>query len=85
MPDDTHRGLYNKFEVKRVDGKDNPGEKHHGCEYFVLDVTHDKFAAVALVAYANACASEYPELSKELHQGVWDRAKKLEAERPLFR
>lgn len=35
------RGLHNKFTVTRNDGKDAEGEKHEGCEYFVLDLTHD--------------------------------------------
>jgi hypothetical protein len=63
---DRARGLYNKFIVQRADGSDAPGGKHHGCEYFVLDVTHDKYAAAALRAYAEACATEYPLLARDL-------------------
>jgi hypothetical protein len=63
---DKNIGLYEKFEVKRRDGTSEPGKKHHGCEYFVLDLTHDKYAADALEAYANACRAEYPELAKDL-------------------
>lgn len=59
-------GLYNKFNVTRTDGKSAPGEKHHNCRYFVLDIDHDKYAPAALVAYANACAMEYPELASDL-------------------
>ena len=62
------QGLYRKFEVNRTDGSDAPGGKHHGCEYFVLDITHDKFAAPALLAYADACESEYPELATDLRE-----------------
>jgi len=58
-------GLYNKFNVSRTDGRDAPGEKHHGAEYFVLDMA-DKFAAPALAAYAEACKHEYPVLSADL-------------------
>lgn len=64
----NEQGLYRKFEVNRTDGSDAPGGKHHGCEYFVLDTTHDKFAAPALLAYANACESEYPELAADLRK-----------------
>lgn len=60
------RGLYNKFNVERTDGKSEPGEKHYGCEYFVLDLTHDKFALPALRAYAEACGNEYPQLASDL-------------------
>lgn len=61
-----NKGLYNKFIVKRTDGKSSPGEKHENCEYFVLDITHDKFAIPALKAYAEACADELPELATDL-------------------
>jgi len=63
---DPNRGIYNKFFVARVDGSDGPGEKHDGCDYFVLDITHDRYARPALVAYANACRDEYPLLAADL-------------------
>ncbi len=63
---DKTRGLYNKFSVVRMDGKSRPGAKHDGCEYFVLDLTHDPYAKPALLAYATACANEYPKLSDDL-------------------
>lgn len=59
-------GLYRKFEVRRTDGTDAPGGKHEDCTYFVLDVTHDKHARAALVAYAESCAHEYPLLSRDV-------------------
>ncbi|KKM21830.1 hypothetical protein LCGC14_1631450 [marine sediment metagenome] len=31
---DIERGLYEKFAVRRTDGRDQPGERHDGCEYF---------------------------------------------------
>jgi hypothetical protein len=65
-PSDKSRGLYRKFNVERTDGTSAQGAKHHGCEYFVLDTTHDKFAAAALAAYANACEREYPLLAADL-------------------
>lgn len=54
-------GLYGKFNVTRTDGKSAPGQRHHGCDYFVLDVTHDPHAKPALAAYANSCEVEYPQ------------------------
>lgn len=67
---DTTRGLFNKFEIHRVDGTDTPGGKHHQCDYFALDLTHDKYAHVALRAYADACRNEYPLLAADLYRKV---------------
>ena len=63
---DTKRGLYRKFEVKRVDGRDGPGQKHEGCFYFVLDLDHDPYAVPAIRAYADACEEKYPVLAADL-------------------
>lgn len=63
---DKTRGIYNKFDVRRTDGKSGFGEKHYGCEYFVLDLTHDKHAEEALRAYAESCAEEYPMLASDI-------------------
>ena len=63
---DRNRGLYGKFIVKRADGTHRKGEKHDGCDYFVLDLTHDPFAVEAIAAYASACGSEYPLLARDL-------------------
>ena len=60
------QGIFRKFVVQRVDGSDQPGGKHHGCEYFVLDMVHDKHAADALRAYAESCRHSHPELSTDL-------------------
>ena len=69
MGDDPTRGLYHKYIVTRTDGSSKPGEKHDGCQYFVLDCTHDEFALPALRAYAEACKAKYPLLSADLmHQ-----------------
>lgn len=57
---DERRGLYRKFEVRRVDGS------HDGCRYFVLDVDHDPFAAIALGAYAAVCEDTHPKLARDL-------------------
>jgi len=60
---DEQRGLYPKYEVARVS---DPLSKHVGCEYFVLDLNHDPYAAFALRAYADACADRYPKLAEDL-------------------
>lgn len=67
---DRARGLYQKFNITREDGKSSPGEKHHGCEYFVLDMDHDPFAIPAVLAYAEACEREYPLLAKDLRAKI---------------
>jgi len=64
---DRAKGLYRKFHVYRDDGRDGSGEKHDGCEYFVLDLTHDPFAWFALRRYAEACRETHPKLSADLH------------------
>lgn len=63
---DKNKGLYQKFIVTRTDGKDKPGCKHHGCRYFVLDLTHDKHAIMALKGYVLSCGDEYPLLADDL-------------------
>jgi len=63
---DKNRGLYEKFTVHRNDGSDYVGGRHRGCDYFVLDLTHDKHAIPALLAYAKSCEAEYPMLAADL-------------------
>ena len=65
---DKDRGLYEKFWVSRRDGQSAKGKKHQGCEYFVLDITHDPFAIPALIAYHQACKDKYPKLAADLDQ-----------------
>jgi len=67
---DKTKGMYHKFVVKRTDGSSEPGGKHEGCAYFVLDLDHDKFAIPALRAYADACRDEFPELARHLDEIV---------------
>jgi len=67
---DKTKGLYRKFEVYRSDGTSAPGQKHHGCEYFVLDMDHDPFAIQALYTYADACEIEYPLLAADIRQKI---------------
>ena len=66
MDTDHERGLYGKYHVERVDGSSEPGGKHEHCNYFVLDLTHDKHALPALEAYALSCQDEYPLLAQDL-------------------
>jgi hypothetical protein len=63
---DRIRGLYEKYTVYRNDGGSSHGGRHHGCEYFVLDLDHDKYAVAALRAYAEHCEAEYPSLAADL-------------------
>tara|TARA_R110000851_G_scaffold324195_1_gene491363 strand:+ start:366 stop:602 length:237 start_codon:yes stop_codon:yes gene_type:complete len=67
---DKAQGIYNKFYVERTDGQSAMGCKHDGCDYFVLDVTHDQFAVAALSAYADACAEQYPLLAADLRAKI---------------
>ncbi|RQZ24186.1 hypothetical protein DIE14_22010 [Burkholderia sp. Bp9017] len=60
------QGLFRKFDVRRVDGSDQPGGKHHGCEYFVLDLDCDQHAPAAMLAYARSCADTHPKLSANI-------------------
>jgi hypothetical protein len=64
--DKRRLGLYKKFRVERSDGQSAPGQKHAGCEYFVLDLDHDPHARAALVAYVKSCQDEYPVLAEDL-------------------
>ena len=63
---DKGKGLYRKYYVMRTDGSSAIGGKHHGCEYFVLDLAHDVHAKAALLAYATSCQAEYPQLAADL-------------------
>lgn len=60
------QGLFNKFDVCRIDGSDTLGGKHYGCKYFVLDVDHDPAAGAALRAYAEAVKETHPMLAADL-------------------
>lgn len=62
----AQQGLYGKFRIDRTDGSSAPGGKHHGCDYFVLDVTHDKHAQAALAAYADAAEATHPQLAADM-------------------
>lgn len=62
------KGLYEKFNVSRTDGRSAPGEKYFGCDYFVVDINCDKFAAFVLAIYSRVCKEEYPLLAEDLEK-----------------
>jgi hypothetical protein len=66
------QGLFRKYDVRRTDGSDKPGGKHENCNYFVLDLVHDKAAHVALAAYAYAIEKEYPLLAADIWQQLYE-------------
>jgi hypothetical protein len=63
-------GVYRKFHVSRTDGADQPGGKHDGCWYFVLDPTHDVPARTVLGIYAELARAEGRE---PLADDLWER------------
>lgn len=67
---DKNRGLYRKYEINRTDGSSRPGGRHDGCAYFVLDLVHDQFSGPALLAYADACEKQFPQLAEDLRRSV---------------
>ncbi len=70
LKDDTDRGIYQKYVVERTDGSSGPGERHEGCEYFVLDLNHDPYAVSALRAYLFACRRSHPLLAEDLQAKI---------------
>lgn len=60
------QGLFAKFTIRRNDGSDLDGGRHHGCKYFVLDISHDPYAEAALLAYAQACRETHPQLAADI-------------------
>jgi len=60
------QGIFEKFTLRRNDGSDAPGGKHHGCSYFVLDLDHDQHAAAAMRAYAASCHATHPQLAVDI-------------------
>ncbi len=71
MNDKRSLGLYDKYRVTRTDGADGPGGSHVGCDYFVLDLTHDPHAIPAILAYAESCErGGYAVLARDLFAKV---------------
>lgn len=68
MTDDKARGLYQKYQVKRLG---DPDGKHAACEFFVLDPLHDRIARSALIHYiGDATALGYEKLAVDLREMV---------------
>jgi len=67
---ETEKGLHGKYHVSRTDGSSKSGGKHDQCEYFVLDLTHDKHAVRALKGYIGSLRKEQekPELLEDLER-----------------
>lgn len=63
---DRNRGVYKKYRVYRLDGSGGDGGKHANCDYFVLDLCHDKHALPAMRAYIQSCRADRPRLAHEL-------------------
>lgn len=62
---DTERGLYRKYELFRVN--EDPDHHFQICEpFFVLRYATDPHARAALVAYAESCRKDYPQLADDL-------------------
>ncbi len=68
---DKDRGVYEKFTIKRTDGSSEKDGKHHECNYFVLDLSHDPFCRPALKSYAMACKGEYPDLAHDIMEALY--------------
>jgi hypothetical protein len=60
---DREKGWYEKYYVARLN--DETG-KHERCEFFVLDLVHDRHARMAMLAYAASCGDEYPSLAVDI-------------------
>lgn len=67
--DDRERGLYRKYELTRVN-EDGSHLFQVFTPFFVLRYDSDPHARAALVAYAESCRSEYPQLANHLFAEV---------------
>lgn len=72
-------GLERRYAVKRLA---DPEGKHDGCDFFVLDLVHDRFAYNALAAYALACFAEFPQPASDLHSRAQSMIATVEGVRP---
>lgn len=63
---DEDRRFYQKYNVQRLNRLNDRTGRYDGCEFFVLDLDHDRYAKIALLAYAGACEEEFPLLSRNL-------------------
>ena len=63
---DQTRGLYRKFNVNRVDGRDQPGGDKANAEYLVLDYANDPFGWVCAAGYVTMVAETHRRMSLDL-------------------
>lgn len=61
---DTERGIYHKYNVTKVED----GSEVTDC--FVLRPDKDRYSRAALVAYADACHQDYPDLARDIRAWV---------------
>ena len=71
MTDQKTTGTYDKFYVERRDHRDHPGGDRTNADYFVLDLTYDKYAVFALREYAELVKAEYPLLAADLYKKIY--------------
>jgi hypothetical protein len=76
-------GVFQKFTVKRNDGRDGHGQKHEFCTCFVLDPIHDENALKALQTYAESCKDKEPALASDLFNWI-ERIQKWQSMAPRF-
>lgn len=62
----SQSGLFQKYRVERVDGRDQPGGDKDDARYFVLDYVHDRRARHALLMYAEGVWFDNPEFAEDL-------------------
>lgn len=67
-------GMYAKFHVHRLDGRDQPSGDKANAAYFVLDYVQDPHARPALAAYADACERELPQFAADLRARLAETA-----------
>jgi hypothetical protein len=86
LPRKPGPGVYRKYRVQRLGDKpDRWGRKKHAeCEYYVLDLHHDPFAAPALEAYAAACEKTHVELSADLRIKASDVRRRFPPDDPKW-
>lgn len=65
-------GVYRKYRVERVDGRDKPGGDKANARYFVLDYVNDPHAMKALRAYIDSVWGDNPQLGLDLLGEVAD-------------
>lgn len=70
---DRHEGLFPKYHVRRLDGRDAPGGDREDARrgYFVLDIVHDPIARQAYALYASLAAQKgYPALAADMSENL---------------